>query len=704
MRHELIIEKTEGVNDWVTLDVGENVPAIVFQINDLNDLKDRQASYSQSFALPLTPNNCRAFGFADEFDALSDAPYQIHRCAWYEDGIEIIGTDFRLELLSVSDVFNCQIVNNIAGLFETLKSKTMDEMTSIPRLLWNHTTIKSTLESDGPDKLITFAPPLSVQREPGVYSYVQNDRAVLVAGVIPYFRLLPLVRAILGEVGYTLDTDVESVPGYEPDLISMSDFVPGVSSFDPLNRRASGPVLTIGPGAQPSYPIYMLQSPISSQFNYNEVRVRTLRDANVETVTTTGFEYVAPGYMKMRANLMCLANITGDPQSRCRYRVQKFGNPTPGPVADTYEQEVIAEVDAAVSDRRNYDTFVSDEIELAPGERLYLEIMLLEGRENIPYQGNFSVTISPESNAVPAGGYIYPQKSTDFKNQLDVIKLFVQLYGLFVDVDTANKVVRAYNLNKVLNRAKTGDFADWSGKLDTNPGKSSREVTFRVGSYEQENRILFGANSLNDEQKSASIYVRNDNLQAVKDLFTIGAESSFNRRHRSPIIFPDMQDMDVDVRYTQDDAAGWSYLKTDPAFIPWPVWLTTYRKSKTHVVRLVPMKSTGTGSILRFRFDMIPPAYTSVYAEVDEQYAFVPVSVDPQTFINTYYPILENNILNPARLVEDVFNLTPSDIMNLDLLRPVYVEEYGGFFYIQKIHNYQARKLTKVTLVALSVV
>lgn len=697
MRRELIIEKTDGAGDWMRLDLGEEVPAMVFQVNDFNDLKDRQTSYSQALELPITPNNCRVFGFANEFDAQSSTPYSIHRCAWYEDGAQIIGTDFRLELLSVSDVFNCQIVSNLLGLFETLQSLAMDDLTMSP-ILWNHNTVKATLESDNPDQLYTFAPPVCVRREAGVYNQLAVGTS-LVAGVLPYFRLLPLVREILRQAGYALETDIESVPGYESDLISMCDFKPGPDSFTPLTGRATGADVAIATGSAPTYPISLLNDITDSTFDYNEVRVISLRDANVPAETTTGYEYVAPGYMKCRVRLTALSNSTTDTDSRVRYRIQKFGNPDPSPASSDYEQDVIAEVDdVRVGNLTNYEAYISDEIELAPGERLYLEILLLQGTEGLTFTGHFNLQI-PAENAVPAGGNIYPQKSTDFKNQLDVIRLFVQLYGLFVDVDTDARTVRAYNFNKIVDRVKSGDFADWSGKLDI---RQSQETTFRVGSYEQQNRILFGNNDLLDIQKAGAIHVNNANLLATKDIFTLAVESSENQQDYPPISLPQLQDMEVDIRYTQDDGKGWNYLNANQPSNPWTVPLVSYRASKTHIVRLEKMQS-GSTSGGTFQFGMIPPGYTAAGAYVDGAYAFVPASVDPQTFIDTYYPILEANILNPARVVEAVFNLTPSDIENLDLLRPVYISEYGAFFYIQKINNYQARKLTKVTLVCLNV-
>jgi hypothetical protein len=46
--------------------------------------------------------------------------------------------------------------------------------------------------------------------------------------------------------------------------------------------------------------------------------------------------------------------------------------------------------------------------------------------------------------------------------------------------------------------------------------------------------------------------------------------------------------------------------------------------------------------------------------------------------------------------------LAPADVAGLDLFTPVYIDKYGSYFYIQKIENYRADAVTKVTLVAIN--
>ena len=65
-----------------------------------------------------------------------------------------------------------------------------------------------------------------------------------------------------------------------------------------------------------------------------------------------------------------------------------------------------------------------------------------------------------------------------------------------------------------------------------------------------------------------------------------------------------------------------------------------------------------------------------------------------------YYPELER-ILKQSKKVVRWFMLTPRDILELDLLIPVYLQQDGAYYYINKIDSWRKRQPTKVELVKL---
>ena len=71
---------------YADLDLGDEVPAMTYQINQLNELKDRNASYSQSIDLPKTRNNLRILGFPDCYDVVTPAAFDPQPCELELDG------------------------------------------------------------------------------------------------------------------------------------------------------------------------------------------------------------------------------------------------------------------------------------------------------------------------------------------------------------------------------------------------------------------------------------------------------------------------------------------------------------------------------------------------------------------------------------------------------------------------------------------
>jgi hypothetical protein len=67
---------------------------------------------------------------------------------------------------------------------------------------------------------------------------------------------------------------------------------------------------------------------------------------------------------------------------------------------------------------------------------------------------------------------------------------------------------------------------------------------------------------------------------------------------------------------------------------------------------------------------------------------------------STYYPEL-GKILQQTKKVVRYFLLTPRDILDLDLLIPVYLEQDSAYYYINKIDSWRSGQPTKVELVKL---
>lgn len=68
--------------------------------------------------------------------------------------------------------------------------------------------------------------------------------------------------------------------------------------------------------------------------------------------------------------------------------------------------------------------------------------------------------------------------------------------------------------------------------------------------------------------------------------------------------------------------------------------------------------------------------------------------------IERYYASLLK-LLQDARTLKVQMYLDVMDIYELDFFTPVYIDYFGAFFYISKINNFIAGRLTTVELVKL---
>ena len=70
-----------------------------------------------------------------------------------------------------------------------------------------------------------------------------------------------------------------------------------------------------------------------------------------------------------------------------------------------------------------------------------------------------------------------------------------------------------------------------------------------------------------------------------------------------------------------------------------------------------------------------------------------------QTIVDTYYSKLSGKLLKYAKILEIELMLTDMDIQDFNPFVPVYIKQFGKYFYVNKISNYISGKPTKVTLI-----
>jgi hypothetical protein len=116
------------INGQLTdLDAG-TVIAQTRQVNDLNSLDDRQASYTNKFSLPKTANNVRIMQFLTLPGNNSLVPYQKNECSLYSASGECFVYKGRAVITDGGDSYEAVIYDGIIDLYKAVENKTVGSL------------------------------------------------------------------------------------------------------------------------------------------------------------------------------------------------------------------------------------------------------------------------------------------------------------------------------------------------------------------------------------------------------------------------------------------------------------------------------------------------------------------------------------------------------------------------------------------------
>ena len=263
--------------------------------------------------------------------------------------------------------------------------------------------------------------------------------------------------------------------------------------------------------------------------------------------------------------------------------------------------------------------------------------------------------------ATPIGGRLRLARSLGFEMQFDYFKAIVQALGLTVQVDNANKRVYAFTMEKVYDNKQYA--LDWTDKLHT----KNTSFEFTLGDYAQSNYLRMVENEADEVRDSGLFLIKNKTLQQWKDLFTLPFESG--REYASNVIGLEMVfDMANIPLFSRDEENK-----------------ITFSAGKPHLLKKVGQEWLGDNFYLANH-------------------------VPAQELIDVFYPRLVD-MLDAAKVFEVYLNLNDEDIDRYNQVHaeancpyafiPVYLQQFGRYFYINKIQNYVSGRLTKCELVKL---
>lgn len=663
MNYELLMKGIDG-EVW-SLDLPLDAPAMNYQINNLAELKDRNASYSQRISLPRTTHNEQAFQFSFVVGSGSCVPYMKFPCQLFYEGALISPAGAVLNIVDVSDTsIGVQILGATVDLFDTLNNTdAKDPGDGMFLLKWYTNTMGQTeryLSGPGEVKVLYFWLYATLQKNPNFPPFAME--AIRQVGELdkfyPHLNWYDLVTWIFDRAGYSLETDVDPVDRAEMFLPCTYP----VLADNPKAPRASGigwiRNFTVGtpagviwkgsPGVTLSDPVAgrLTIGPKSGTFSW-----MTLWD----TTITFRFSW---------------SNISAIKNSNVAVKVTHYKNDGTSAVVLTRSWSTGSSGSASV------------DIQMEAGEQILVSgtlAVIINPGSSFDMRFPVSITAPPVPETSPGDkpqpGLTYDLlASTGFKSLGDIVKAFVQLFGLTVDVNPATKVARAYSIQESYNR-RSSSGKNWSDKLIK--GKDTK-LTFQLSSYAQSNEIKLEDNKDNNVTDSYKFSIPDVNLQPTKLLFQIGFLAGLNQKLY--------------------DAGTTNKTHT---LANYPIW--TINRGRMENGEMT--ETTWEYNVLSKpmvvhinKSDYMRPVVMVGYTRTQVR-LYTAYFKNLNYYVPKYYDKLINNILKRPKILQAQILLDSLDIQSLDLFNPIWLEEHGFWFYVSKINNFQAGKIPKVDLI-----
>ena len=685
MRYQLLYDAGNG---YEALDLGDEAPAMNYQIANLNELKDRQAAYSQRIKLPKTANNMRILGFLDSLAVVADAAYTPGPCKLLCEGARISPVGAVLYIDGIDEYaggfIDCQIVSNTVDLFTQLGDVDTEKMGDI---VWENVWTSDRILSDNesPDGVRRWPAVFTREGDPQGNSFPQ----LRVEGfqLVPCYRFSTMIEQLFAMYGYRVESDILD-EDYMKSLYITASKITGDSDVTAVftGERTGVPY----PG--PEYGNTLMNSVKLASVSQVDMIGGTpiFKSANDPVAKWNEWRYYAtqPGDYKLALNIHNSGSQPLDSTRRLHIlaTLTHAGYNSTDPQTKTIADYDIPARGATVAPGEDW----TQEIE-APAMNTgdYINFAILTyggGAVNGDLSGYTTIDVTAtvslvHEDAAPGIGskFDYAQ-ATGLKSYKEIVQAFMQLFCVLVEVvpddtfaaDGLIGTVRLYSMQELYRRRDAGRYMDWSRKLILD---NERNVGFKLANYAQRNIIQMTDNTDDGTHDAGSFTVNNLTLESEKTLFTIAIEAG--------------RDATADGRTLAVVPTLESEMETLDNIVD---LVSTYKGCRAHLLRLDDKNTV--------RLHLAP---RDVFVKTNASWDYFPSAetVRMQELMDRdYTPV--RRLMSHARTIRAYFNLSALDIAQLDLFTPVWVEKYGCFFYISKINNFIAGQPTQVELVKMT--
>jgi len=671
------------LNDQLA-DLSDDSPiALTFQINNLADVKNQQGNTSNQFKLPLTQRNRQLLGFPDDIAFTSVLPYRQYRARLIHDGLEIIpyGT---AELDSIEqDAANITVLSGNVDFFDAIDGNIYDMGDSTSQWsnygtnlvwkpydhVWNlDNVVNSQNKTDGwiwpvvDYGLISssdFTTPIDVRyQRPGFFIKTAIDLLLKSAGYKGTGSLLndPLYLLLICQFAngsFDHGTDQQNNPNH------------GITVQTGQNLAFSHPNTSNPVGAIPFSVVLVDPSlsynPSTGAYLASEITSISIQFAFSLLFTSTNPSHSAySSKLNIQLRFFDVGDTTGSVIASLPYDYANRGN-----------NNFIAENNQTLS----FDTV------LQPGQSIKVtyEFKGYSGSAFTMYAGA-TLTITNKVQTVQFRQTVQCERILPDISQKSFLKDTLQRFGIICQTDNASKTISFNSFRDIVNNIPIAK--NWTAKC-INQGK---QVAFKLGDYAQVNYMQYktDTNVLPLKFGWWQINIDDQTLAATNTLFESIYGVTLNRPYYGGTI--------AQIKMIDDTSGSNDFtIGVSPRILI---------DQKLNIAQTGKTVSFTDGTNTRVVNDIIstPYFYKPDAPQINAQYG------KPSLLFNDlrlrYYPELEK-ILTRAKKIVRYFLLSPRDILELDLLIPVYLQQDGAYYYINKIDSWRKGQPCKVELVKL---
>jgi len=682
------------------VDLSDDSPlALTFQINNLAEVKNQQSNTSNQFKLPLTQRNRRILGFPDEVAFTDNKPYQQYQAKIIQDGLEIIPYGVAELNGIVQDTAAITILSGNVDFFDAIDGKIYDmgDKTTAygkdqPFKPYQHTwdvasVVASQTNAEG------YIWPI-VDYGNLVYNPA-GQCEVNVRYLRPGFFIKTAVDLMLKSAGYTGTGSLLNDPLY-PNLIaqfSNSSFEHGTDYQNQTD--INGILVTLDgdfnkdhdkPENNTHDVIYwpVINHDPSGRFIKGYVYNAPQDISVVTTLTIPGFYLwgrVTPN--NNQSSVLISINIsnpaTGEVNAVASHQFDFSGG--------FVEQHP---PDGSGPDKRSYtiikNTVISASVDMPAGHQLAV-VFDFQGKTPSYFNINPGATweVKSQVKQVEYGQQIQCERIFPDISQKDLLKDVLQRFGIICQTNNTNRIVNFASFKDIVDNIPAAK--NWTKKC-LNQGKS---ISFQLGGYAQVNNMKYKADDavLPVGFADAQINVADKTLPPTADLFESQFAPSLNRLYIGGTIaqvkMTDMEDENHDFN-----------IGVSPRIL---INHTIDLRSKNNTS--VKFTDGDTANDIIVNGTISVPYFYKPDGDFSLCFGDLPGTGKPLPGLKTlYYPELQK-ILTQSKKVVRYFLLTPRDILELDLLIPIYLEQDSAYYYINKIDSWRKGQPTKVELIKL---